>query len=44
MIVALMLLRALVLMFNKRLARLDLVACGGGELSLVGSGIRVGGR
>ena len=39
-----MLLKALVLMFSSKLARLDRVACGGGELSRVGSGIRVGGR
>lgn len=39
-----MLLSALVFIFNRRLARLDLVARGGGELSLVGSGTRVGGR
>ena len=39
-----MLLRALVLMFKSRLARLDRVACGGGEPSRVGSGALVGGR
>ena len=42
--VALMLLRALVLMFSSRVARLERVAWGGGEPSRVGSGLRVGGR
>ena len=42
--VVLMLLKALVLMFKSRLARLDRVACGGGDPSRAGSGARVGGR
>ena len=42
--VALILLRALVLMLSSKLARLDRAACGGGEPSRVGSGFRVGGR
>lgn len=44
LIVVLILLNALVLRFSKRLAKLDRVACGGGEPSRVGSGVRVGGR
>ena len=43
-IVALILLNALVLILSSKLAKLDLVACGGGEPSRVGSGARVGGR
>ena len=39
-----MLLKELVLMLSNRLAKLDRVASGGGELSRVGSGFRVGGR
>lgn len=42
--VALMLLRALVFILRRRVARLERVACGGGEPSRVGSGFRVGGR
>ena len=39
-----MLLSALVLIFSNRLARLERVACGGGDPSRAGSGARVGGR
>ena len=39
-----MLLKALVFMFKRRLARLERVACGGGDPSRAGSGARVGGR
>lgn len=42
--VALILLRALVFILRSKLARLDRVACGGGEPSRPGSGLRVGGR
>ena len=39
-----MLLKALVFILSNKLAKLERVACGGGEPSLVGSGFRVGGR
>ena len=39
-----MLLRELVLMLSNRLAKLDRVDIGGGDIYIIGSGFRVGGR